>query len=127
MRLYSADLAARIVDVLLQLLINLYLIIRYSNTADIQYVSAVLSYISLCGGVVRYDKTKKDNEADRWMVDKTLRHSRVFYTKLEWPQILFISVRYLFYGIKFTLTCSLCYNLPNTNKNITNSFGQSRF
>ena len=76
----------------LQLLINLYLIIRHPNTAAIQYVSAVLSYLSLCGGVVRYDKTKKDNEADRWMVDRTLLHSRAFYTRLEWPQLLFISV-----------------------------------
>ncbi|XP_076817034.1 uncharacterized protein LOC143462677 [Clavelina lepadiformis] len=75
-----------------QLLINVYLIAHRPETLVIQYISAVLSYISLCGGVVRYDKTRKDNEADRWMVDRTLVHSRAFNTRLEWPQILFISL-----------------------------------
>jgi len=75
-----------------QLLINLYLIAKHRDTQTVQYISAVLSYLSLCGGVVRYDKTRKDNEADRWMVDRTLLHSRVFYTRLEWPQILFVTV-----------------------------------
>ncbi|XP_039261656.2 uncharacterized protein LOC120337829 [Styela clava] len=75
-----------------QLLINLYLIVSYQETPIIQYISATISYLSLCGGIVRYDKTRKDNEADRLMVDRTLLHSRAFTTRLEWPQILFLSL-----------------------------------
>jgi len=58
----------------------------------IQYVSAAISFLSLCGGVVSFDKNRKDIEADRWMVDKTLLHSRVYYTRLELPQLLCIVV-----------------------------------
>lgn len=90
--LNKMKLTESMLESLPQLLINLYLIVRYPNTAIVQYISAALSYLSLCGGIVRYDKTRKDNEADRLMVDRTLLHSRVFATRLEWPQILFLSI-----------------------------------
>ncbi|XP_002127128.3 uncharacterized protein LOC100183252 [Ciona intestinalis] len=90
--LNKLKLSESMLESLPQLLINLYLIAYYQETHVIQYISAVLSYISLCGGVVRYDKTRKDNEADQWMVDRTLLHSRAFNTRLEWPQLLFITI-----------------------------------
>lgn len=90
--LNKMKLTESMLESLPQLLINLYLIVRYPNTAVVQYISAALSYLSLCGGIVRYDKTRKDNEAERLMVDRTLLHSRVFATRLEWPQILFLSI-----------------------------------
>nr|CAB3262785.1 uncharacterized protein LOC100183252 [Phallusia mammillata] len=90
--LNTMKLSESMLESLPQLLINLYLIAYYKEAIAIQYLSAVLSYLSLCGGVVRYDKTRKDNEADQWMVDRTLLHSRASHTRLEWPQILFVTL-----------------------------------
>lgn len=90
--LNKMKLSESMLESLPQLLINLYLIVKYPNTHIIQYLSAIVSYISLCGGVVRYDKTRKDNEAEQLMVDRTLLHSRVFATRLEIPQVLFLSL-----------------------------------
>lgn len=91
--LNKVKLSESMLESLPQLMINLYLILSYpEKVAVIQYISACLSYLSLCGGVVRYDKTRKDNEAERWMVDRTLLHSRSFQSRLEWPQVLFLSL-----------------------------------
>ena len=53
----------------------------HGDAVAIQYVSAVLSYLSLCYGVVEYDSNKK---AERKNTD----------TRLEWLQYLSVFVSY---------------------------------